>query len=130
MELVPAMVDIEYPGPAEADALTSTGGWEVSTVACHELDDQASALLGSVHGVGQCATSVQLDMQVAVLLIADRHDRPRYRATRSQNMQPVRVVHACENVGGSRARRPASRRTGLRFRLCSLSTASWRWRRR
>jgi len=101
MKLVPSVIGIENPRTGKADSLPNRGGRQVAPIARHELDDQASALIGGVDGVGQRAAGVQGNVQIAVHLMAEPHDRPGYDPARGQHVQPVRVVNACEDIGRS-----------------------------
>jgi hypothetical protein len=76
MKLGPAMIGIENPCTGEADVLPNRWGGQVATIARHELDNQAPAIVGRVHSVGQGATGVQGNVQIAVALMAERDNRP------------------------------------------------------
>jgi hypothetical protein len=76
MKLVPAVFGIENPRTRQADVLPNGWGGQVAAIAGHELDDQAPPSIGRVHGVGQCATGIQGNVQIAVVLMAERHNRP------------------------------------------------------
>jgi hypothetical protein len=69
------MIGIEYPCAGEADVLPNRWGGQVATIARHELDNQSPGRMGRVHSVGQGATGVQRDVQVAVALMAERGNR-------------------------------------------------------
>ena len=76
MKLVPAMIGVENPRTGQADVLPNGWGRQVATIARHELDNQAPAHIGGVHGVRQRAAGIQGNVQIAVLLMAEPYDRP------------------------------------------------------
>jgi hypothetical protein len=76
MKLVPAMIGVENPRTGQADVLPNGWGRQVATVARHELDNQAPAYVGGVHGVGQCAARIQGNVQISVQLMAEPFNRP------------------------------------------------------
>lgn len=123
MELVPAMIGVKNPCPGQADAIAGARDGQMAAITEHELDQQTPALLGSVDGVGQGTTGIQVYVHVAVLLMTDRLDRSGHAAAGRQNTEPVRVVHTCEQVHRS----PTGRRAMLpgphpRFRFWDLGT--------
>lgn len=92
------MIGVENPCTGQADVIAGAGGCQVPAIAGHELDQQAPALLRSVHRISQGPAGIQVYMQIAVLLMTDRYDCSGHAAAGRQNTEPVRVVDAGKNV--------------------------------
>jgi len=86
MKLIPAMIGVKNPGASQADAIPGRWSRQMASIARHELDNKLSTLLGPVHRVGQQATGIQVDVHIAVLLMAHGHNRPRDRSAWGQNV--------------------------------------------
>jgi hypothetical protein len=79
MQLLPAMIDVQDPGACEADVVADVRCREMAAIARHELDEEVAVKPGSVYCVGQRATGVDADVEIAILLVADRRYGPRHR---------------------------------------------------
>ena len=84
----------------------------MAAIARHEFDNEHSVHLGSVHGVRQGATSVQTYVHIPVCLVTELGDGPGYGPARCENVQPVRVVNAGEDINGRPTRRLLARLPG------------------
>jgi hypothetical protein len=76
MKLVPAVIGIENPRTGQRNVIPNRGDGQVATIARHQLDNQAPARVGRVHSIGQGAIGVEVDMHIAVALVAKRDNSP------------------------------------------------------
>lgn len=70
------MIGVENPRTGQADVLPNGWGRQDATIARHELDNQAAAHSGRVHGIGQRTAGIEGNVQIAILLMADAYNRP------------------------------------------------------
>lgn len=71
------MIGVKNPRASQPDVIPHRRSRQVTAVARHELDQQISALLGPIDSVNQRSASIQVDVQVPVVLMADCYDRSR-----------------------------------------------------
>ena len=111
MQLVPAVLGVIDPGSDKRDGVADRRLRQVPSVARHELDDEVAVLAFAVAGTEQAAEprcELHVDVQVAILLMANGCDASPGAPTRIQDLKPFGVVDASKDARGGRTTSPST----------------------
>ncbi len=101
MKFVPPVIGVVYPRPIHRQVLAYQRSWEMPSIAGHELDYKRAALHRAVHTVEQKAVGGierEIEMQVAILLVAHRNHAPGNTLAGGQHREPIRVINPAQDI--------------------------------